>query len=206
MPGRAAVVLLGLQLLLGSVAAPSAAELAAEMAEMPDGGHRRLSGGAMDELNRLLADIAFNIPDQDFTIITPKIAIDDIVTKLRSTTCQNLGIGDVVLRARKPSKQEVTLDITISDVTVQCACDWSYVWVWDGHGSATAQATVANHNQLTTSITFRSPDYGHQLPSLPPSIAACHTAVHFQLMKFDGKSTHHSHHTSIPRDISESCL
>ena len=27
----------------------------------------------MDELNRLLADFTFNIPDQDFTIVTPKV-------------------------------------------------------------------------------------------------------------------------------------
>jgi hypothetical protein len=73
-------------------------------------------------------------------------------------------------------------------VTVQCSCDWSYVWVWDGEGSATAQATPANHNQLTTSITFRSPDYGHRLTSLPPTIAACHTAINFQPMKFNGKN------------------
>ena len=84
-------------------------ELSAEVvaASLAAGEHhtRRLSGGAMDELNRLLADIVFNIPDQDFTIVTPKIAIDDIDTKLRSTTCHNLGIGDVLLNARKPSEQ-----------------------------------------------------------------------------------------------------
>eukprot|EP01046_Picozoa_sp_COSAG06_P013289 COSAG06_NODE_801_length_12195_cov_106.299934_6_plen_1670_part_00 len=154
-----------------------------------DGRRRQLTAGAMDELNRLLADLVFNIPDQDFVIPTPAGSIDpDIKTHLRGLSCNKLGMGGLTLRARKPSEQEVTLDITISDITIQCACDWSYEWVWDGRGTATAHATAANHNRLTTSITFHSTNYGHALPSLPPTIPACSTSVHFQPMKFDGKN------------------
>ena len=151
---------------------------------------RRLSGGAMTELNRLLGELTFNIPDQQFTIVTPTIAVKDIDTTITGLSCTKLGIGALDFRAAKPDEQQVDLAITVSGITAECSCDWSYVYIWDGKGTARAVATAANANRLSTSVTFRSADFSTSLPIMypPPEVGSCGIDFHFQPMKFDGKN------------------
>ena len=151
---------------------------------------RRLTGGAMTELNRLLGELTFNIPDQQFTIVTPTIAVKDIDTTITGLSCTKLGIGALDFRAAKPDEQQVDLAITVSGITAECSCDWSYVYIWDGKGTARAVATAANANRLSTSVTFRSADFSTSLPIMypPPEVGSCGIDFHFQPMKFDGKN------------------
>ena len=56
------------------------------------------------------------------------------------------------LAAAKPDEQQVDLAITVSGITAECSCDWSYVYIWDGKGTARAVATAANANRDLTAL------------------------------------------------------
>eukprot|EP01052_Picozoa_sp_SAG31_P009551 SAG31_NODE_504_length_14762_cov_3.344609_7_plen_572_part_00 len=144
-------------------------------------------GQTLPSFNSLLARISFNVPDQQFTIITPKVAIDDIDTHLTEISCGKLGIGGMTVKATKKSEQLVTMAFAIDDLTAECKCHFGYKYIWKGSGTAVADATAANHNNLHSTVSFSSDDYRTKLPNPEAStVDACTASVGFQPMKFSG--------------------
>jgi hypothetical protein len=139
--------------------------------------------------NQLLAQFKFNVPDQHFTIVTPKILVDDIVTSLTKISCGKMGIGAMAVHASRPSDQKVTMAISFDALIATCLCDWKYEYLFDGSGTAIAKATAANKNMLHSSVSFSSTDYRTSLPDPDASaVDTCQASVAFQPMKFSGNN------------------
>lgn len=143
----------------------------------------------LQELNLILDRFTIHIPEPQGGF-KGTVKVDPLSSgldwTLKKVVCQHLGVGGIKVTAHEhplptsnlpdlPS-QERYMDVYVEDVTVECTADWTFQYIFEGEGRATARAQPSDHNSVHVGAKYHSQDFSNQVPDVSQVKPTCKAA------------------------------
>ena len=139
--------------------------------------------GDWTELNNLLKNITLTLPDFTTSITEGFVVATIHLTQLK---CGSISIVDLELVPTRPNDQHVSLEISVTGLTLSCAADWVITTTGalgvHGNGALTANSLGS---AITSQVLLLSSDFEH-LPPSSSTDASCKSDVVISDLEFTG--------------------
>eukprot|EP00536_Pseudo-nitzschia_multiseries_P000119 jgi/Psemu1/233300/estExt_Genewise1.C_20293 len=103
--------------------------------------------------------------------------------KIQNIECYDMTVGNIIVDHEQPSSTNVFVTVGIANLDVTCEMDYTYSYgVLSGDGWVQIQT---ENSDITSTISFTSPDFDQQYPPTDSAVAGCFADVGIERMDFE---------------------